>query len=246
MASAMTTELTVTKIHGCANDYLFVNCLDTPLAEASEVARKLSDRRRGIGSDSLICIYPSEDADFRMEMYNADGSRGAMCGNGIRGLSKYVADRGLATGDSLEVASGGVLATERDNWSLYYNFYQFIHVESDDPTQGWGIFGRIGFADKITSPIQRFYNFGFGGKGIIPGRDDDTFGAGFYYADDSDELSPIYSNFLELDAGYGFELFYNVQVTPWFHLTPDIQVIEPASGSLDTVVVVGLRSKIEF
>jgi len=142
--------------------------------------------------------------------------------------------------------SGGVLATERNNWSLYYNFYQFLRVESDDPTQGWGIFGRIGFADKITSPIQRFYNFGFGGKGIIPGRDDDTFGAGFYYADDSDKLSPIYSNIMQLDAGYGFEFFYNVQVTPWFHLTPDIQVIEPASGLLDTVLVVGLRSKIEF
>jgi diaminopimelate epimerase len=99
----MATGLTVTKIHGCANDYLFVNCLDTPLARASEVARTLSDRRCGVGSDGLICIYPSEDADFRMEMYNADGSRGEMCGNGIRGLGKYVADRGLATGDSVEV-----------------------------------------------------------------------------------------------------------------------------------------------
>ena len=143
---------------------------------------------------------------------------------------------------------GGEPAIEDDNWSLYYNFSQYIHVESDDPTQGWGIFGRIGFADKNTSPIERFYNFGFGGKGIIPGRDDDTFGAGFYYADDTEKMSPIYSNLSELDLGdgYGFEFFYNVQVTPWFHLTPDIQVVEPANGDLDTVVVVGLRSKIEF
>jgi len=98
-------ELTLTKIHGCANDYLFVDCLERPLDRAVEIARAVSDRRTGIGSDGLILIYPSEEADFRMEMYNADGSRGAMCGNGIRGFGKYVADRGLVRGNRLTVST---------------------------------------------------------------------------------------------------------------------------------------------
>jgi diaminopimelate epimerase len=96
-------RLTVTKIHGCANDYLFVDCSQHSLARAPEIARVVAERRTGIGSDGLILICPSETADFRMEMYNADGSRGAMCGNGIRGLGKYVADRGMIDGDSVRV-----------------------------------------------------------------------------------------------------------------------------------------------
>ncbi|RMF24100.1 MAG: diaminopimelate epimerase [Deltaproteobacteria bacterium] len=109
----MSLEVTLTKLHGCGNDYLFVDCLERPLEQAAEVARAVCDRRRAIGADGVICIYPSERADFRMEMYNADGSRGEMCGNGIRGLGKYVADRGLAGGDSLSVETdAGVRALE--------------------------------------------------------------------------------------------------------------------------------------
>jgi diaminopimelate epimerase len=91
-------KIEFTKLHGCANDYLFVDCTRRSLERAGEIARVVSDRLTGLGSDGLICIYRSETADFRMEMYNADGSRGAMCGNGIRGLGKYVADRGLTRG----------------------------------------------------------------------------------------------------------------------------------------------------
>lgn len=103
--SAQTTErLILTKIHGCANDYLFVDCTKrAPLERADEIARIVSDRRRGVGADGLILIYPSRKADFRMEMYNADGGRGEMCGNGIRGLGKYVADRGMVKGDEVTV-----------------------------------------------------------------------------------------------------------------------------------------------
>jgi diaminopimelate epimerase len=101
----MTFErLTLTKIHGCANDYLFVDCTKrAPLERAGEVARIVSDRRRGVGADGLIVIYPSRKADFRMEMYNADGGRGEMCGNGIRGFGKYVADRGMVRGDEVTI-----------------------------------------------------------------------------------------------------------------------------------------------
>jgi porin len=139
------------------------------------------------------------------------------------------------------------LRKESDSWALYYNFDQFIKVEEEDPTQGWGIFGRIGFADEDTSPIKAFYSFGFGGKGIIPGRDNDTFGLGFYYADPSDEFTgKSVEGSIDIDTGFGAELFYNFEVKPWMHITPDIQVLDSGFGGVDTAVVLGLRSRIDF
>ncbi|MBQ0058853.1 MAG: diaminopimelate epimerase [Lachnospiraceae bacterium] len=91
-----------TKMHGCGNDYVYVDVTKVPLEDPVGVAIKVSDRHFGIGSDGLILIAPSEVADFRMEMYNLDGSRGAMCGNGIRCVGKYVYDHGLT--DKEEVA----------------------------------------------------------------------------------------------------------------------------------------------
>ena len=84
-----------TKMHGLGNDYVYVNCFKEKVEHPSEVARFVSDRHFGIGSDGLIMINPSKVADFEMEMYNADGSRGEMCGNGIRCVAKYVYDLSL-------------------------------------------------------------------------------------------------------------------------------------------------------
>lgn len=84
-----------TKMHGCGNDYVYVNCLEETVEHPEEVAKFVSDRHFGIGSDGLILICPSKVADFEMVMYNADGSRGEMCGNGIRCVGKYVYDYGL-------------------------------------------------------------------------------------------------------------------------------------------------------
>lgn len=97
-----------TKMHGCGNDYIYVDCTDTMIEQPSKVAKLVSDRHFGIGSDGLILICSSEKADFRMEMYNADGSEGNMCGNGVRCIAKYVYDYGLTdkTGISLETKGG--------------------------------------------------------------------------------------------------------------------------------------------
>ena len=84
-----------TKMHGLGNDYVYVNCLKETVENPSELARFVSDRHFGIGSDGLILIRPSEKADFQMDMYNADGSQAEMCGNGIRCVGKYVYDYGL-------------------------------------------------------------------------------------------------------------------------------------------------------
>lgn len=92
-----------TKMHGCGNDYVYVNCFSETVEHPEEVARVVSDRHFGIGSDGLILIRPSETADFEMAMYNADGSRGEMCGNGIRCVGKYVYDFGLTDQTSVSV-----------------------------------------------------------------------------------------------------------------------------------------------
>lgn len=98
-----------TKMHGCGNDYLYVNGAEEhiPASEKPELARRLSDRHFGVGGDGLIFINPSTEADFEMEMYNADGSRGEMCGNGIRCVAKYVYDKGLTDSTHIRVVSAG-------------------------------------------------------------------------------------------------------------------------------------------
>ena len=98
-----------TKMHGLGNDYVYVNCFQEKIENPSKVAKYESDRHFGIGSDGLIMINPSEVADFEMEMYNADGSRGEMCGNGIRCVAKYVYDYGLTDKTSISVETlGGI------------------------------------------------------------------------------------------------------------------------------------------
>lgn len=84
-----------TKMHGIGNDYVYVNCFEESIKNPAEVSKFVSDRHFGIGSDGLILISPSAKADFRMNIYNADGSQAEMCGNGIRCVAKYVYDYGL-------------------------------------------------------------------------------------------------------------------------------------------------------
>ena len=98
-----------TKMQGCGNDYVYVNCFKETIENPVETAIKVSNRNFGVGSDGLIMINPSKVADFEMEMYNADGSRGKMCGNGIRCVGKYVYDYGLTDQTSISVETlGGI------------------------------------------------------------------------------------------------------------------------------------------
>ncbi len=104
-----------TKMHGCGNDYIYVNGAEAAIDEGKKegVVRKLSDRHFGIGGDGVIFIHPltgegaGQQADFEMEMYNADGSRAEMCGNGIRCVAKYVYDKGLTDKEKIRIASCG-------------------------------------------------------------------------------------------------------------------------------------------
>lgn len=94
-----------TKMHGIGNDYVYVNCFQETVKNPSEVAKFVSDRHFGIGSDGLILIKPSDIADCEMDMYNLDGSQGAMCGNGIRCVAKYAYDYGIVGKTSISVAT---------------------------------------------------------------------------------------------------------------------------------------------
>ena len=113
-----------TKMHGCGNDYIYVNGFEEriPTEEKPDLVRKLSDRHFGIGGDGVIFINPSDIADFEMEMYNADGSRAQMCGNGIRCVAKYVYDNKMTSDTSISIESVGKIkyiemTTENDKVS---------------------------------------------------------------------------------------------------------------------------------
>jgi diaminopimelate epimerase len=103
-----------TKMHGAGNDYVYINCFEEKLdVDIPELARRISDRHFGVGGDGLILICPSETADARMRMYNADGSESEMCGNGLRCVAKYVYDHGIATKDELRLETGrGILTVQ--------------------------------------------------------------------------------------------------------------------------------------
>src|ERR1700688_956439 len=103
-----------TKMHGLGNDYVYVDCFNQPPPRNSAaLSQAISDRHFGVGADGLILICPSERADARMRMFNADGSEAEMCGNGIRCVAKYVYDHGIAKKPSLKIETGrGILSLD--------------------------------------------------------------------------------------------------------------------------------------
>jgi diaminopimelate epimerase len=109
-----------TKMHGLGNDYVYVDARTEHIDNPPDLARKISDRHTGIGSDGLILIHPSTVADVRMEMYNADGSRGRMCGNGIRCVAKYAVERGLVPGPLVRIETdSGIKDCECIGWPRF-------------------------------------------------------------------------------------------------------------------------------
>lgn len=100
-----------TKMHGCGNDYVYVNLFEETIADPAQLSIAVSDRHFGIGSDGLITIGPSDVADFRMRIYNADGSEAEMCGNGIRCVAKYAYDHELTSQTTITVETGAGIKT---------------------------------------------------------------------------------------------------------------------------------------
>lgn len=139
-----------------------------------------------------------------------------------------------------------VIPTTRASWSLFWNFDQYL-VHDEATGRGWGPFGRAGIADDNTNPLGWFLSFGIGGNSPIESRPADRFGVGWYYASTSSQIGPILeAAFGQIGNGQGIECFYNYQLTPAIHLTPDLQVIIPARETIDAALVVGLRAQLIF
>jgi porin len=163
-----------------------------------------------------------------------------------RGLSPWESLPTLRRLVARSLLSRGLRPEPRsDDWAFWYDFDQYLYTEPDDPKQGIGIFGKFGWSPGDTNPVETFYNIGVGGKGIVPTRDRDTFGIGYYHINFNDGLPGL----LGIHSEQGIEMYYNIEVTPWLHITPDLQVIVNPGGGFgdrDVAVVYGLRAQMSF
>lgn len=142
-----------TKMQGLGNDYVYVNCFEEKIENPSELAVKVSDRHFGIGSDGLILIRPSEVADFRMTMFNADGSESEMCGNGIRCVGKYVYDYGLT--DKTEVSVETLAGIKYLKFLIKDGKVGMVTVNMGEPILKPELVPVVGEGDAvIDSPIE--------------------------------------------------------------------------------------------
>ena len=141
----------------------------------------------------------------------------------------------------------GIALTNRTgSWSMTYNFDQALYAAPNDPKNIWGVFGSFGVSDGNPNPIRWCSNMGISGRSPLQGRSQDTFGAGYYYAAVSSTIKEIAPKLLRLQNEQGVEMFYNYAVTQWFHITPDLQVIDPFRQRVDAGFLAGVRAKVDF
>ena len=139
------------------------------------------------------------------------------------------------------------LKTYKDSWCFYYNMDHYLYLKEGSTDQGIGVFARYAVSDGKANPIKYFASFGISGKGLIPGRCQDTFGVGYYHAWLSNQIPSIAYRFLLNGNEQGGELYYNIYLTPWLQITPDLQIIQSADQRVDnTVIVGGLRMQVNF
>ena len=129
---------------------------------------------------------------------------------------------------------------------ITYGFDQFLVVDDENPTKGWGIFANISLADQATNPVHWFLNLGAGGTSPLPGRSADSWGVGYYYLGTSSVLRQTLGPVAPSGNEQGFELYYNAAITSWFTLAADIQAVDPAQFEARSAFLFGLRAKIDF
>lgn len=157
----------------------------------------------------------------------------------------YIDANGLPT-----VTFGSV----RGSWSVFYVADQALYVDPNNSKRSWGVFTNIGVADNDPSPIRWSASFGLGGSSPLVARPLDTFGIGYSFVEPSTGLKNLDPQQLPLRADHAVELYYNVAVTPWLRLTPDLQILVPGHKQtsppnpmpVDTAVIFGVRAKINF
>ena len=134
----------------------------------------------------------------------------------------------------------------RGSWWITYLFDQALWVDPADKTRSWGVFGNFGISDGKPNPVQWSAILGIGGSSPIPCRKLDTFGIAYYYLGFSDDFKEVARAITPVRDEQGLELFYNVAVAPWCHVTTDLQVITPILERAETSLVLGLRAKLDF
>ncbi len=162
----------------------------------------------------------------------------------------------LESSQLLNLISGTPLATEETTWAAIYSLWQYVQVFDGDTSKpinlkngradhrGWGFFLMAGLADENTNPVQWSLAGGIGGRGILPGRPNDSFGIGYFVVDLKDG---VVANLIGLkSAEQGAEIYYEAEITPWFHITPDLQVVDPGLSASDTAVIFGVRTNFSF
>ena len=140
------------KMQGLGNDYVYVDCFEEKVEKPEKAARIICDRHFGVGADGLILICPSERADCRMEMYNADGSRGAMCGNGIRCVAKYVFEAGLVKKTAMEVETDSGI--RKVSCHVRGGRVAWADVEMGVPTVGKKESLCLGGGERVFIPVR--------------------------------------------------------------------------------------------
>jgi porin len=164
------------------------------------------------------------------------------------------------------IFENGSFEGKKGSWNIHYNFDQYFYEPKKGSGEGIGVFGRIGVSDGNPNFMHLFYSLGIGGKGVIPNRSNDRYGFGFYYIDvNNPKLQFPLQNTKLLRDEYGIEAFYNIEITPWLQLTPDIQIVRGAQkdevrigtgplgllpridkNSIGTATILGLRLKMVF
>jgi porin len=137
-------------------------------------------------------------------------------------------------------------STRTGSYSIAFQFSHLLRQNPKNPREGWGVFFKAALADGNPNPIQGSIVLGLGGKGLISGREQDSFGLGFYYYNFSNDLQRAVTPLVNFGDEYGMELFYSYAVTPWFHLTGDLQLVRPANYDSDVALVLGLRARLRL
>jgi porin len=189
------------------------------------------------------------EADFTYRLGDLPG------GMNVGGLYSFNQDFAhLGTRIVLQPGEGLVVPKKNSTWAVYWSGWQYLFVEDrgKPPTQlqgqpthrGIGVFARFGFTDTETNPVEWAASGGIGGRGLIPSRDNDSFGVGYYY--NSIQTLRISGILGIRDSSQGFEAFYNLAVTPAARLTFDVQVVQSASARVETATILGARGTLDF
>lgn len=135
---------------------------------------------------------------------------------------------------------------KKGSYNVAFGFSHLLYELADAPGKGFGMYGKGAIADGNPNPIQSSFVSGFAGHGVVPARPDDVFGIGYYFYNLSDDLQAATGPVFPIDDEQGIEVYYNLAVTPWFHLTADVQWIAPANARAENAWVGGLRANVTF